>query len=577
MKLSSHKAHFISGIIATILILLFGSETLLAQNLERLKEFKSLRDNKPFELSGSVGLGFSSYFSNDPMNRRTAPLNWFVSGSPVMKIYGISLPFTLIYSETGRSLTHPFVYNFYGVSPYYKWAKTHFGYRSMQFSEYTMNGMVFNGAGIELEPKKIRFAAFWGVLNPAVAEDTAEGRQGVFAPAYLRRAFGTKIGYGGKENYVDLIVFKGKDISTSLDNLPSNELIRPGENLSAGLKTRFKYFKNWFAELDGGVSLYTRNVLFDSLKDVEVLQKYQAFMLVNSTTRAYYAGHILTGCQYNKWGVNFRIREVSSDFSTMGLYFVQNDIREFTANPNFRLLKGKLSLGSSLGWYSDNISKKRAGTTIRKIMNFNSSYSFGQNWMFQASYLNFGTSRTAGLVQQNDSITFSLINQAINGSVSYTKNNDRYTHFVSLFTTYQKADDRNQFTGNFNQSATTSITSNYNISEKKHGMTLGLGVHYTGFEVMGISNDIIGSSLNAHRKWWDNKLSTGISASLSNRYSDGQKQGLVFSSSLNASMDLNKKHQVQLLANLLRNSTGIVSNHLLSEQRISMRYNYVFR
>lgn len=562
----------LQGVVGFLII-----STAAAQNIERFKELKDLKKQKPFEISGGVGMGFSSYFSNDPVNRRTAPLNWFVSGAPVVKIYGISLPFTLIYSETGRSLTHPFVYNFYGVSPYYKWAKTHFGFRSMQFSEYTMNGMMFNGAGIELEPKKIRFAAFWGVLNPAVAEDTAEGRQGVFVPAYQRRAYGTKIGVGGKDNYVDLIVFKGRDISNSLKNLPENELIRPGDNLSTGLKTRFKFLKNWFAELDGGVSLYTRNVLFDSLRDVEALQKYKALLMVNSTTRAYYAGHILTGCQYNNWGVNFRIREVSRDFATMGIYFIQNDIREFTANPNVRLLKGKMSLGSSLGWYTDNISRKRDGTTIRKIMNFSSSYSPGKNWVFSAGYLNFGTSRSAGLIQQNDSITFSLINQAINGNVSYTRSNGRYTQFVSAFGNFQQADDRNQFTGSFSNSTTSSMAVNYNFTHTALKLTMGTGLHLTAFEVAGISNNIRGSSVNVSRPWMKDKLKTALSASFSERFSNEEKQGNIFSASLNTSLDIKKKHQFSLLANLLNNNTGILSNNLLSEQRISMRYNFIFR
>ena len=231
-----------------LLYIFVCSGTLYAQDLEKIKDIKSIKKQKPIVFGGGFGLGFSYYNSNSPI-KRTAPYNWYVSGSPSVRIYGLNIPFSFTYSETGRSLTHPFVYNFTGASPYYKWATTHIGFRSMNFSEYTMSGVVFNGVGVELKPGKLRFAAFYGVFNPAVEADTSNGNFGVILPAYKRIGYGAKLGVGTDKNYFDLIYFRGKDDAVSLKRVPAFENIKPVDNVTLGPRFRFTFFKHWLIPL----------------------------------------------------------------------------------------------------------------------------------------------------------------------------------------------------------------------------------------------------------------------------------------------------------------------------------------
>lgn len=546
------------------------------QNIESINKIKDIKKNKPFTIHGNLGFGLSAYHTN-MNNNRMAPFNWFLTGAPVFSIYGFQIPITLMYSETGRSLTHPFVYNFYGASPYYKWAKAHFGFRTMSFTDYTMNGMLFNGVGIELNPKKLRFGAFYGVLNPAVAEDTNSGQFGVVLPAYKRTAMGMKIGVGSSQSFIDFSFFKGNDVQNSLSQIPLEKTIRPSDNIGFGTKFRLKLLKNWFVEADGGVSVFTKNKLQDTLKGVKELEDYRNIFVVNSSTSAYYAGHIMLGCQYNNWGLVLQAKEVSSDFKSMGLYFVQNDIREFTATPNIRLFKGKINITNTTGFYLDNISDKRANQTIRKILNFNMNFIPNNKLNIGVGYNNFGVSRNNGFVQQNDSLLFSLINQSFNTNISYfLSQNKNKVKVLNFFANYLNSDDRNEFTKKFNNSMTYNgvVSYSYNHNIRKWGIQSS--INYSNFSTFNNQFQIYGPSVSLNKSSLKDKYRVGVNFGYSERYKNNEKQGQIFNCSMNASFKFYKKHQIQVLANLLQNSTGVISNQLISEQRVSLKYNFNF-
>jgi hypothetical protein len=87
------------------------------------------------------------------------------------------------------------------------------GYRNIQFSPVTFDGQSFRGAGLELNPGKLRFAGFYGKLNRKVNEDTTSGQ--FMVPRFSRIGYGAKIGVGTSANYFDLIYFHAKDDSSS--------------------------------------------------------------------------------------------------------------------------------------------------------------------------------------------------------------------------------------------------------------------------------------------------------------------------------------------------------------------------
>ena len=127
------------------LFLLFIYPQLLhSQNLEKL--------GKKDMVGVSGGLNFNSIFlnSNNPYSTRD-PFSWYLNGNLNISVLDWSIPFTYSYSNQHGTYTQPF--NQYGITPTYKWIKTHAGWCNMNFSQYTFSGHPFLGGGVELTPK----------------------------------------------------------------------------------------------------------------------------------------------------------------------------------------------------------------------------------------------------------------------------------------------------------------------------------------------------------------------------------------------------------------------------------------
>lgn len=546
-----------------------------AQNLEGIKEVKKIKDRKAFEYGGGFSLGGSFYNSNGA-TQRMAPWNWMVSGSPYIKLYGIQIPFNFTYSETGRSLTHPFHYQFSGASPYYKWATTHIGFRSMRFSDYTMSGVVFNGFGLELKPKKFYLGAFYGVFNPAVEADSFSENFGVILPSYKRIGYGIKTGFGTDRNNFYLSIFRGKDDPESLRRIPSFETIKPMDNISLGPTFKFTMFKRWFIESDIALSIVTRNVLNDSLKESTELQQVNRFIRVNTTSYGAFAGHLATGLNFDRWQISFRARQISSDYQSLGINLLQDDIREFTVNPALSLFKNKVSINGSYGFYTDNVSKKRLNTTRRNIYNSQISLVPVKKLNITLGYNNFGTTRTNGLVQMNDSITFSIINSAYNGGISYNFGTPKKPFPVSFSGVYQKASDRNIFTQKFNNSEVLNLGLNGSRTIDFLKLRLSGSLSFARFAVGGSEFETRNIQTSFNRSFKENKYKTGLSMMYSTRYKEGNKQGNVMSANMQFQLQLGKRHNIQSQIRLMRNNTGIISNTAFNEQRASLQYGFNF-
>ena len=117
---------------------------------------------KPFSLDGSLTISGTKY-SVSGAARRRPPTSWTLVGTPTLSIYGVSLPFNFILSDQESSFRQPF--DQFGVSPSYKWATLHIGYNSLTYSKYTLTGITFLGAGIDINPEPLRLSVAYGVFS----------------------------------------------------------------------------------------------------------------------------------------------------------------------------------------------------------------------------------------------------------------------------------------------------------------------------------------------------------------------------------------------------------------------------
>src|SRR5690606_33832159 len=92
------------------------------------------------------------------------------------------------------------------------------------------------------------------------------------------------------------------------------------------------------------------------------------------------------------------------DFKTMGAYYFQTDIQEYSANASAFLWKRKVNIRGTLGWQTDNLSGDRLRTTNRIIgtgmIGWNVTRDLRMDWV----YSNFGIQQRNIIANLNDSL-----------------------------------------------------------------------------------------------------------------------------------------------------------------------------
>ena len=145
--------------------------SLHAQDVEAIVK----SSKKPIKVSGGVGTDHVFYASEGMANRRNAPYQYYINGNLNFQFFKeFNLPITFSFSNQQFNYSQPLnqqSFNQFGISPRYKWATAHIGWRSMSFSPYSLNGHTFLGAGVELTPGKWNISAMYGRLLKAEEYD----------------------------------------------------------------------------------------------------------------------------------------------------------------------------------------------------------------------------------------------------------------------------------------------------------------------------------------------------------------------------------------------------------------------
>ena len=556
--------------LAAIITLLFATVIhSYSQDLEQIGE------DKPIKFSGSLNIGTWFYGSKGIQNRRS-PVSWYLSGSPTISIYNLTLPFSFTISEQQRYFSQPF--NQFGVSPYYKWITLHGGYRSMYFSDYTLAGEVFLGGGVELNPGKFRFAALYGRFRRAIEEETDTSLNIPNLPAsYRRMGYGMKLGVGSSTNYIDFIFFKATDDSSSLSQRPINTPIAPMDNLVTGIRSNFLIANRLSFGFDFSASALTTDAkTVESFQLPVELERFKNILIINQSTVLHTAGHASLQYTGDNFGLLFKIKRIDPGYQSLGIYYIQSDLIDYTVSPDIRLFKGKLYMKSSFGLRKDNLNDKKMAETQRTIgsmaLNFNPSTKFG----ISLNYANYGTSQASGLIQLNDSIRMSVVNTTFGGNARFTNMNERFVSSFVLMANYSEMNDQNQYTQAFTESNSIVGNFTYNFSLVKTGTSFNASYNYTRFNnnFNGVSTH--GPVAGISNRFFDNKLTTSFNINYQKRSVEGTDDGGIFQSSLRFSYKIKKKHTINIEGYYTKNNSNNVSSFTYNEQRLSLRYGYVF-
>lgn len=366
-----------------------------------LPKYKS--GQAPLNISGTIGSNTSIAWNSRGYNRM-APFSMLAYANLTFNVYEWKIPVTLNMSNINIS---QFSFNAptwrLGITPTWRTLKFHLGHSSMNVSRYTFSNLTFLGAGVEYYNKWVRVAGFYGTLQRATHYDIFDNRNSIqhladslmglnftrsYRPVFRRDAVAARLGFGSKNNYVDLSFFRAKDDINSLPQTWSwnndstlfhrDSLVQAKENLTIGLTARFNPFKWLSLSANGGASVYTADLTVDAIdpaalqdlgadeSDVakyrSIYDKLQQVYTPRFNTTIRFAGDAAIGFKFKPFTANFTYRFIEAGYTSLGSNAFSQNVQAIGGNINARMFRGRSILGASSYIQRNNLDHKQKST-----------------------------------------------------------------------------------------------------------------------------------------------------------------------------------------------------------------------
>ena len=247
------------------------------------QDISQIAKSDPLIITGAVGTQ-NTYYHSSIGDGYASPLSNMVFLNLNISVYGISMPFSLYYSNDNLDFNYPHIS--FNLNPRYKNWTGYIGRGSMAYSSYVMD-MSFNGIGVEYDDgKRWRFGAFYGQLRNAINDDPSD--PAARNPQYKRLGWGFKMGYGDAANYIDLYLLRAYDRLNSIDE-QWQQYIAPQENIVLGLKGNVQPVKFLNITANAAASLFSTDTRADKV-DNKTADRWSTVFDTRYSSMARFAG-----------------------------------------------------------------------------------------------------------------------------------------------------------------------------------------------------------------------------------------------------------------------------------------------
>jgi hypothetical protein len=557
-----------------LLALVFTAALLKAQDVSQLK-------NEPLvKWSGSIGVSATGYTASGIPARRV-PFSWMTTANVNVKLKGVELPFSFLLTEQQRDFRQPF--NQFGLSPKFKNVQLHLGWRSLQYSNYTLNGFQFLGAGADIKIKKFMLGGMYGRFLKAVKEDSAQSilNSGSQVPlsAYNRFGYAAHIGYGTENSFVKLIVLKAADKENSLAVKPIKTINAPAENTVAGIKSKLTLAKKIVWDVDAAFSAYTRDTRAGAypIEDEPLLKKTTFLFTPKLSSSYYYAYETSLGYNEKRYGIKLKYQRVLPDFKSMGTYFLQTDIDRKTVEGRWADKKNSFSINGSVGIEQDNLAKKKNATTKRNIGSLSVNYNPNAKFGLQASWMSYGTTQSPGLKSISDTVKLDQVTNSIIIVPRYTLIKSKTVQNFVLSLNSQQLNDKNLFNSQNFEMDVKSATLSYVLTLINAGYSFDASPFYVSSKNIAGTTNSIGGNIGITKSFLKNKLSNTLGGSYSTNQFNNVDNGYTVQARFNSNYRVSKHHRFQLqFIHLINESKNAVSSRSFNESTGILQYVYTF-
>ncbi|WP_139827913.1 porin family protein [Marivirga sericea] len=572
--------HSLFKALYAIIVLFFLSEHgLFSQNLE------SIGKENPITVSGGVSVN-QIFYANNGLDSRRDPYSFFASGNINFDLYGWSVPLSFAYSNQQVSFQQPF--NQYSVNPTYKWISGHFGFTNMNFSPYTLGGHNFLGAGVEARPGKWQVSAMYGRLLAPVQPDSTSETRGI--PSFRRMGWGVKAGYADGQDQLHFIIFNAKDDVNSIDYVPEEEDILPEENLVISLIGSKKLFSRVVLNAEYSISGITRDTRTEAISPEE----YRFFNNVGGlfqpriSTGYYNAFNSGINYQADAFTVGVGLERIDPGYRTLGAYFFNNDLINYTVNAATSIFSGKVNLAGNIGLQKDNLDGEKVSTMERTVGSINVGFAASEKLNISTSYSNFTsfTNIRSQFVDINqltpydnlDTLNFTQISQnaSVNGSYILQSSEDRRQNLNVNFSFQDAADQQ----GGVEQNSGSQfylMNASYSLSLVPKSMTISGSFNYNENKALNNNTRTLGPTLAINQSFLDKALRATLSSSYNSSFSNGDNTANILNIRSSGSYSIKKKHNINLgLAMVNRQSKRESATSDFTEFTATLGYSYNF-
>lgn len=541
------------------------------------QDLASIGKSKALTFSGVLNAYSTSYRSWGTEQRRN-PFTAFVTGNLQAAIYGWSIPISFSYTNDGLDYQQPF--NSFTFRPTYKATTLHIGYSSMVLSNYSVNGHLFRGIGLEMAPnEKTSFQFFYGRLNKAVISDTSNVNN---LPAYKRTGGGLKLKYGTQQMQGSLILFKSWDDVASLENVFQENDLKPEENFVLGTEMASSITDRVSIRAEWSTSVVTQDSRAEKTATVGLQKLASVFLPIKVSTASYHAYKASFEYSLKRSSIGLAYERVDPGYRTHGAYFFNNNIENIALTGNCSTGDNKFRTAAQLGIQRNNLDNKQLSTMERLSGSINVHYNPLEKFAFSLGFSNFQTvvnfrvRSVEDLVRHTpftnpDTLNYKQISQSATFNVNYIISSAAAVkQNISMNCAVQRSADSQ---GGTQQSGTArfyNLNSSYTVAYRK--TSLLLSTNATISTASAHRSLLFGPTVSLRKSFENKKLAMNFTFS-HNRSHSANKVSIT-NLRVSGNYTLKEKHLFDLgVTNIHRNGAGIAS---FSELSVQLGYSYNF-
>ncbi|MEL7003844.1 MAG: hypothetical protein AAFN93_14085, partial [Bacteroidota bacterium] len=279
---------------------------------------------------------------------------------------------------------------------------------------------------------------------------------------------------------------------------------------------------------------------------------------------------------------------IDPGYRTLGAYFFNNDLVNYTVNAATSIFSGKVSLAGNIGLQRDNLDDMKVSTLERTVGSVNIGYAASQRLNVSASYSNFTTftnirSQFLDINQLTpfdnlDTLDFTQISQNATLNVNYIlKSAEDKRQNLNMNLSFQNATDEQGGVRQNSGSRFYLANTAYSLSLIPKNLTLTAAFNYNRNESLDISSTTLGPTVAISKSLLEKKLRTTLSSSWNSSFTNGEQVSRVLNFRANGGYSIKKKHNLNLsLVVVNRNTDSESGARAFTEFTGTLGYSYNF-